>query len=399
MVSGLSSRLLRLVTSATIALATCAAGPSPSTAPFLINVIVSESGPAAFLGKSEATALHVLESKVNREGGIRGQPIHFEVSDDQSRPQIAVQLMDAVIAKHAAVVLGGTLIATCGAMAPLTAGGSLVEYCLSPGVPTTPEGNVFASFMSLESYWAGVLHYLNLRGLRRIALFSAIDATGQRTERVIDKLFASGVEGGLQLVVREHFDLNDVSVAAQAGHIKASNPQVVLVLVTGPALGTVFRGLNDTGLDIPVLTSSANANPDQLKPYASFIPSEYLLTGNLYDLPPQELRSAAARRPVEEFLQAYHTEGVDPTPPSVTAWDPAGIVVSAFRKLGTAATAAQIKNYVAGLRGYAGVTGAYDFPRLNDQHGLTAESALVVVRWDPKNAVFVPVSKIGGIPR
>ncbi len=82
-------------------------------------MILSETGPFAFLGSEQATALHALEAVVNREGGIRGRSVHFAIVDDQSQPAVAVQLATAIVAKHGPVLLGSTYVAGSLAIAPL----------------------------------------------------------------------------------------------------------------------------------------------------------------------------------------------------------------------------------------------------------------------------------------
>src|SRR5579863_6260223 len=59
--------------------------------PFVIQVLAPETGTAAFLGKEEAQALEVLEKDTNNAGGIDGRQIRFNIQDDQSNPQTAVQ--------------------------------------------------------------------------------------------------------------------------------------------------------------------------------------------------------------------------------------------------------------------------------------------------------------------
>ena len=96
-----------------------------------INIVLPLSGPAAFIGQTHDKALHVLELIANKNGGINGRPVHFVFSDDQTSPQIAVQLATSLIAEKPPVVLGSNLSAMCRAMAPLFKDGP-VQYCLSP---------------------------------------------------------------------------------------------------------------------------------------------------------------------------------------------------------------------------------------------------------------------------
>jgi hypothetical protein len=70
--------------------------------------------------------------------------------------------------------------------------------------------------------------------------------------------------------------------------------------------------------------------------------------------------------------------------------------VSAFKKLGLNATAAQIKDYISNLHGWAGANGVYDF-RDGSQRGLTAKNG-IIVRWDPAKDAWTSISKFGGAP-
>jgi branched-chain amino acid transport system substrate-binding protein len=52
--------------------------------PYEINVIISETGPFAFIGRTMRTSIGIIEGVVNRQGGIRGRPVKFVFHDDQS---------------------------------------------------------------------------------------------------------------------------------------------------------------------------------------------------------------------------------------------------------------------------------------------------------------------------
>src|SRR5690242_11203008 len=101
--------------------------------PYKIDVITSLTGGASFLGKGEQQAMQLLEKSVNKSGGINGQPVEFTFYDDQSSPQVAVQLGSQLKAKNPAVILGPSIVAMCNAAGPLMKDGP-VMYCLSPGI-------------------------------------------------------------------------------------------------------------------------------------------------------------------------------------------------------------------------------------------------------------------------
>src|SRR5271167_2923240 len=84
-----------------------------------VDVILSLTGGASFLGKAEQQSLELAEKWVNGNGGIQGRTLHLVFHDDQSSPQTAVQLASQVAANHPAVEIAANLVAMCHAMAPL----------------------------------------------------------------------------------------------------------------------------------------------------------------------------------------------------------------------------------------------------------------------------------------
>jgi hypothetical protein len=72
------------------------------------------------------------------------------------------------------------------------------------------------------------------------------------------------------------------------------------------------------------------------------------------------------------------------------------LVSSVLRKLGTAATAVRIQDYLQHLKGLASVSGVYDFEG-TPQRGLGPKNALVS-RWNPATKSWEAASELGGIP-
>ena len=86
-----------------LAVALLAAARLSATAdePFKLNVILPLTGQASFLGKEEQVALQIHEKLVNGSGGIQNRPLQYVFYDDQSSPQVAVQLVKQVSAAQA----------------------------------------------------------------------------------------------------------------------------------------------------------------------------------------------------------------------------------------------------------------------------------------------------------
>jgi len=98
---------------------------------------------------------------------------------------------------------------------------------------------------------------------------------------------------------------------------------------------------------------------------------------------------------VKQYNAAFKSIGVRPDATQAIGWDPAWIVVSAYRKLGPNPTADQLKAYISNLRGFIGATGVFNFQAV-PQRGLSVTDSGLMVAWDPLKDAFVPISKIGG---
>lgn len=380
------------------AIATVSAGlvAVPGTAraadPFVIDAILSVTGSAAFLGKSQVEALGLIEKDVNSKGGIHGRSIHFAVADDQSNPQVGVQLMNAVVAKKAPVVLGSSIAAVCGAIAPLAVNGPAL-YCLSPALHPPDGGYAFSALPSTHDTLVTSATYFKARGLKKIALLTSSDATGQDGEREIGAAFLAA--DGFEIVDREHFNGADVSVAAQMTHVKGSGAQALIAWTTGTPLGTVLRGANDAGLTIPIETTNGNITYAQMKAYAAFMPSELLFPGEAAFSFAQLPRGPVKKR-VQEWYDAFKAIGITPDGGYVAAWDPALLILDGYRKLGFGATATQLRDYLATTQNWPGINGNYDF-RAVQQRGVGA-GVVTMIRWDAAKNTWDGVSKPGGEP-
>lgn len=387
-------RFLTPLAAAAVALSAPAAA---QPAPYVIPVVVSLTGPAANLGQDELAGLTAFEKYVNRTGGIKGTPLHFQVGDDQSSPAVAVQLMTQIMQSHPAVVLGSSIAAQAQAMAALVGKDGPVLYALTPNMNPAPGGMVFAtSAPTYDLSGVGVTYY-RLRGVTKIGVIVTTDASGQNNLESLQTALKKPQNKNVKIVDIETFGIADVSMAAQAAKMKASGAQMIYALPNGTAFGTALHGISDVGIDVPVYTSAANFSPVLLDRFKSFLPKELTCSGASFfnrDRP----ASDPQKKPIEDFYAALAADGITaPTVSHAFAWDPAFIVVSALRALGTNATAPQIHDWIEKLRNFAGVGGIYDFSS-NNQHG-AGESGLLVLRNDPNQpGKIVIVSKQGGAP-
>lgn len=346
--------------------------------PVEVNVILPTTGAAALLGSKEAEALGVLEAMVNKTGGIRGRPLKFAIADDGSNPQTTVQLANQLIAKKVSVIIGSSVSPMCRAIEPLVAKSGPFTYCLSPIIQPQPGSYMFSANVGTKDFLPVTLRYFRSRGWTRIAMLMTTDTSGKDYEEALTAALAGPDGTGMQLVAREHYNPQDLSVAAQIATVKAANPQVLATFSTGTAFGAVLRGAGDAGLTVPIFASASNMSPVQLQAYRPFGKELYFVAGAGAALDPSR---GAQHNAQVAYFNAFRDQHVRAEYLHTIAWDPTMIVVEALRRFGPDASAAQIHDWVEGLHDWAGVTGVYDF-RAIPQRGLGVNGA-AIYRWDP----------------
>ncbi len=363
---------------AALALAASVQARSAAPAPVEIHAILPLTGSGAFIGEKKVATLTMIEGLVNASGGIRGRPLKFVVHDDGSSPQNGVQITSALVADHVTVLLGSVLAAICKAEAPLVAKSGPLTYCYSPNVEFEPGTYTFTASLGTPDTIVRMLHYFKQRGWNRIALIASTDASGEDFDAPFTAALTKGNTNGLSLVAHERFNTQDIGVAAQVARIKAAAPQVLMIQAVGPAFGTVLRNINDAGMDIPLFGAAGDLSYKQLDEYKTFVRELYFVTAGGAAVVPGA--PAGQRRAQDVFFRALKAAGVRPEYLYADTWDPPMLVVDALRHLGGDATATQLRDYIAGLREWWGVSGVYDF-RAKPQRGLGAGAA-IVDHWD-----------------
>ena len=386
-----------LVAASLFAVAAAAVAPLPAQAaePYAINVILPLTGGGAFLGKGEQQALELAEKAVNDTGGIKGRPLKFIFHDDETSPQVGVQLANTILATKPKVVLGSTLVAICRAIVPLMEGNT-VSYCFSPGLHPAAGSYAFTASVSTLDLIDAMVRYFRMKGWTRVAMLFSTDATGQDAENGVKSVLARPENKDMKIVAAAHFNISDVSVSAQMENIKAAKPQCFIAWSTGAPIATIFRGMLQAGLDVPFATTDGNMTYAQMKQYESFLPKQLYFPAGEYIARDTKGMPADVAKAHEEFYKRFAAVGAKPDEPSELAWDAAMIVVHALRTLGPDASAAQIHDLMVHLKGWAGIDGIYDFDKV-PQRGLDVSNA-VVTRWNAQEKTFQVVSKPAGSP-
>lgn len=344
--------------------------------PVTIPIILPLTGGGAFIGQTHQKTMQILEDVVNKDGGIKGRPLKFDFLDDQTSPAVAKQL-GAQEQNQSPIVLGSSLSAMCKAIAPGYETTGPVNWCLSPAIYPAKGSYVFSTSVSTKDLLIANIRFFREKGWKKIALLASQDASGQDGVDAANEALKLPENSGMQLVATERYAAGDVSATAQLTRIKAAGPQALIIWVPGTPVATGLRALQDVGLDIPVATTSANMVVKQLEQYSAFIPKELYFAGVTYSAgiaPNPRVKHAQ-----DVYNAAMKAAGVTTDLQTGMTWDAGMITVDALRKLGPTATGTQIRNYIDGLKDYAGILGVYDFTKV-PQRGAGIDDA-VMQRW------------------
>lgn len=381
----------RLTTGAGAALAAAAllfTSAQAADPPVTIPIILPLTGGGAFVGQTHQKTMQILEEMVNKDGGIKGRPLKFDFLDDQTNPAVSKQLASQV-ATQSPIVLGSSLSAMCQAIAPVFESGP-VDWCLSPAIYPPKGSYVFSTSASTKDLLVATVRFFREKGWKKFAVLASQDASGQ--DGVDDANLAVKLpeNSGMQLVDVERYAASDVTATAQVTRIKAAAPQAVIVWVPGTPFATGLRALQDVGLDVPVVATSANMIAKQLEQYSAFMPKQLYFPGVTYAA--GIAQNAAVKRQQERYNAAMKAAGVTTDLQTGMTWDAGLMTVDALQHLGPSATGAQIRDYIDGLKDWPGILGVYNFVA-SPQRG-TDINDVVMQRWN--GSTWTTASSFGG---
>lgn len=370
--------------------------PARAADTYDIHAVLPLTGGGAFIGTAMKANFEALETVINKDGGVNGKPVHFVLHDDETNPQRAVERTNEVLADKPLVILGSGIVAMCNAMAPLVKKGP-VQYCLSPSYGPTPGGFVYSSGTSTPDQLDALIRYYRLKGWTKIALLNGIDATGQNADKAIDKIIADPENKDVTVVERQHFAPTDISVSAQIERIKSAGAQALIAWTTGAQVATVFKGMLQAGLDIPVGVSSGNQIYAQMDQYKDFLPKQLVLPTAVFPEHDGVLklddRVEAAQHAMYAALAA---KGLKSDIATSLSWDAGLAAVAALNKAGPNAKAEDVRKALAEMNDFPGINGVYDFVKYPGR-GLGQNSA-TIVRYDADAKRWQWLAKPGGTP-
>ena len=360
-----------------------------------LHFILPLTGGASFVGHATQKGMQAAEDVINADGGINGKPVRFVYHDDQTSPQVAVQWVNQLSKEP--LIMGSEIAAMCNAMAPLLENGPFT-YCLSPAINPKPGSYMFSTLVPLRYIAPIVLRYLHSQGWNRVALLVGTDATGQEATQSFEQAFKLPENADMKLVKLVHFNPTALNVSAQMTEISEAKPQAVIGWAVGAPAGTILKGFVQAGIDLPLVISHGNVAPSFMKKYADVLPKRLYMPAGLGSLNGENITiDPRLAKPRAAYLKAMKNRGAVPESAIDAGWDPVMLAVDALRHVGPNPTPAKIRDYLNKVKGYAGISGVYDFQAIPNR-GLIPGTTNAMARWNAQKGEFEAVSEPGGYP-
>lgn len=281
-----------------------------------VGGIFNLTGPAAVIGVSERYGAELSVEQINEAGGIDGQMIELEILDAESDPDTAVQHTRDLVRDGYQVIIGPTLGSLCNAARQVAESADVTMFCLSP-VPE-PSELVFVIEYSPAAILGGLpAKWLGEQGLTRVACLHAADTSGQA---YLATLQQAAPQFGVEVVAVESFQPGDADVTAQLTRIRNADPDVVFSCASGGDHATVLRGMQQLGMNLPVLLGAGGTSYDVAEMASGFLPDGGVFSvGNTVLVPNQLPQDFPGRQAAIEFFDAY-VERFDERPSTVAAY-------------------------------------------------------------------------------
>jgi branched-chain amino acid transport system substrate-binding protein len=359
--------------------------------PVKIGAMFALSGPAASIGTPTKLVAEMVVAKINKEGGINGQPLELVIGDTESDAAKAATIAKKFIYQDkVAAIIGPTRTDSGMAVKKVVEDACMPTFMTVGGDPVIMGGEKFGSyqyvFKSPQRSSIAVkklFSYLKSHDIKTVGLLTATDGFGKDGLQWLEKL---APDYGLEIVAKESFGPQDTDMTAQLTKIKNAKPQAVICWTIGPAGAIVSKNKAQLGItDIPLFQCHGLPDPKYIELAGQAAEGDRMPSTKLMAV--DELPDTDPQKPViKEFTRlykdVYHYDKQFPiNTHSGYAWDAIMIVADAMKKAGT--DPGKLRDAMEQTKGYVGVSGVYNLTP-EDHNGLGEDSMVIVAVKDGK---------------
>jgi branched-chain amino acid transport system substrate-binding protein len=287
-----------------LALAVAAGLGLEAAAQVRVGVIVSGTGPTAFVGIPQKNAVALLPRKI---GDLS---LEYIVFDDASDPTQSVQLLKKLTAEHRIDVLVGPSGSPNG-----VAVGQMIAETQTPML--APIGNsllvlpmdekkrwVFKTHPNDDIISEGLVAAMTRRGVKTVGFIGYSDPYGESWHRTFVPM---AQKAGIQIVANERYARQDTSVIGQVAKLAAAKPDAILVAGVAAGAALPHGQLVDAGFKGTIYHTHGSASGAFLQIGGRKVDGA-LVVGPLLLVLDEIADNVAVKRVAAEFVGSYERQ-------------------------------------------------------------------------------------------
>jgi branched-chain amino acid transport system substrate-binding protein len=347
-----------------LTLVLCWAGcrPAPENE-IRLGVNAELTGSKPTVGDSCKKAAELLAAQVNQEGGLKlGDKkylIRLFVEDNEDKAESAAAVAQKLISQDNVLAIIG----------PNTSGNAIpaASICEDAGVvmvspwstnPNTTEGKKFifrACF--IDDFQGQVMAKFARETLKAQTAAVLYDVASEYNKGIAEYFKKSFEAEGGQVVAFESYTTNDKDFSSQLTLIKAANPGVLFLPNYYNEVPLQVQQARRLGIVCPFIGSDSWGSPEILTLGGPVLDDSYFSTHYAPDI---------ATETAQKFIRAYEVKyGKKPDDVAALTYDAGGLLLAAITQAG-ALDRQKVRDALAGLRQYEGVTGIMKFHGTGD---------------------------------
>lgn len=255
---------------------------APAAAQVQVGVINSLSGVFSAFGKRYETGMQVALEEINKNGGIKGQPLSLVVQDDRSEAQSALAAVEAMKNRGVPVVLGSYASSITGPMArlmtreklPLIVLGSADDSITKPGSDWVFRAKHNSTIVA-KTYIEYFDYLRTMDGsLKKIAI---LHGNGAWPTSLADVGTEHAKARNYEIVDRQAYDQGTTDFRPVLNRFRKAQPDILFICSYADDGVAITRQLKEVGLNAKAIaidtSSSLPSFIDQVGPLAEQIVS------------------------------------------------------------------------------------------------------------------------------
>ncbi len=336
-----------------------------------IGLITPLSGDVKTFGESVRNSFEIAVAEANAAGGVAGMTIVPVVVDDRNDPTEAANAANLLINQHRVRAIVGSV--TSKTTIPVSDMAQTYRIPTITGTATNPKVTVadgkrkdymFRSCYT-DSFQGTVMAKFSRETLKAKAAAILYDASNDYSKGIAEVFRDAFAKSGGKVVAYESYGRDDVDFSALLTKAKAAKPDVLFLPDYYNKVGLIAKQVKEKGLKVKLVGPDGWDSPELVKVAGSAIDGGYF--SNHYS--PDDTRPEVVNW-VKKYKAKY---GQTPDALGTLAYDAANLLFDAIRKA-KSDDPAKIKDALATIKGFKGVTGRFTI----DRNGDPIKSAVII---------------------